>query len=45
MTHSGQIHSHLHVKQKYKISSSTCSAQFFLELIPEIICMFEVERE
>ena len=31
MTHSGQIHSHLQSKQKYKISSSVCSMQFFFE--------------
>jgi hypothetical protein len=36
MTHSGQIHSHLHVKQKYKISSSICYPQVLFDEIPTI---------
>lgn len=36
MTHSGQIHSHLQVKQKYMMSSSMCSPHVFFDEIPLI---------
>lgn len=35
MMHSGQTHSHLQSKQKYRISSSGCSPQTFLLEMPE----------
>ena len=40
--HSGQIHSHLQSKQKYKIYSSGCSPQLFLLDMPLKSSEFEV---
>lgn len=34
ITHSGQMHSHLQSKQKYRIYSSWCSPQIFLDEMP-----------
>ena len=45
ITHYGQIHSHLHVKQKYIISSSPCYTQVFFVDIPANIWLFEPESE
>ena len=41
MTHSGQIHSHLHVKQKYIMSSSMCYPHVFFDEIP-VVSWFDI---
>jgi hypothetical protein len=45
MTHSGQMHSHLQVKQKYMMSSSMCSPQVFLDEMPLINWLETPEAE
>lgn len=45
MTHSGQMHSHLQVKQKYMMSSSMCSPQVFFDEMPLINWLETPEAE